>query len=184
MIIEIRPLIERWKFKKIVRTKQPPHITLVYDFKCKKCAYQTLRRLKTMSPTYAVVNGAEYKNVSDGYLAYFRVDPSPELLKLKRDLSLMIKNYSTQEDYEHTVNEIWHMTIKNHTTKKQAKELAKQYKNFVYPISVIRITYLKNMKIWLEYDLLKGRAYNRREALRVKNWSEALPLKNPFFRIP
>jgi len=184
IIIEVHPLIERWKLGQVMKTKQPPHVTLVYDFNCKKCAYRTFEYLKNAGPTYALVNGADYKKVDDGYLMYFKIEPSSQLVELKKTLASMIKNYSTQKDREYTFNNFWHMTIKNRTSKREAKSLAKKYKNFVYPIAVIRISYVENLRIWREYDPFEHRVYKRKQALRTKNWSKALPLQNPLFRIP
>ena len=128
MIIEHRPLIEKWRLGQVVKTKQPPHITLVYDFYCRPCLKRMYDYLRTQNPTWALVDSADYKKVDDGWLAYLKVVPSNELKALQKNLFQLADGFTKEKYREHSENPLWHITICNTRASRTQNDLQKKTK--------------------------------------------------------
>ena len=105
-IIEIRPILEKYKLKQIMRkvkslshlkVHKVPHITLVYNFRPLVDPIKIMEVIKEVSNKYSNLefyyNKYEIKKGKKGYTIALGIRPNKELLQFREDLYKSLKNY-------------------------------------------------------------------------------------------
>ncbi len=196
MIIEIRPIIEKmrlkrkaWQLKRglhLRKTHKVPHLTLVYNFTPKSMSPSTLCEIiRAVAVKYGRLrysyNGYEVRKGEGGYVFSYKIEPSPELKRFRRELYRAIKLYVNEDPVGAKFNangedEYWfHAAISFHMDPLEARRVGDFIDGRVEDVSpvnhsiieseVIRIPIIMKGKIAYEYDMLLDKVLSRREAL-------------------
>lgn len=221
-LIEIRPMLEKKRIKRsikeiksqvgIKKVNKVPHITLVYNFRPKKGVenYFLAEIIRDVTAKYSRksknelvkfhYDGFELKKGKNGYVLAFRIKPSPELRKLRKELYDKIKPYIEESPEVVEFNQadednFWfHATISHQMSWREYKKANKWIhsgKDEYFSSYVLRITLLRK-RISYEYDTATESILKRSDALskgaykdtlrefRIKTDVEvASPTKNP-----
>ena len=171
-IIEIRPILEKYKLKSLIKELRPfhgfrlhrvPHITLVYDFKPKVEDYRIIQVVAQIAKNYNKDNlldffydGIEVKKGKKGYILALKITPSKELKCFREEIYKALKPIIVQSpDVEKYNENLWyHAALSFHSLKNPEKIVPKEklakLGNFLFKGTVIRITLLYKGKIrWI-----------------------------------
>ena len=187
-IIEIRPILEKYKLKQIMRkvrslshlkVHRVPHITLIYNFRPLVDPIKIMEVIKEVSNKYSNLefyyDKYEIKKGKKGYTIALGIRPDNELLQFREDLYKSLKNYIKERSDVKFYNEnFWfHAGISFHLSCKVVKnilnnkEILQILSRFLYKAKVLRITLVNAGKIVYEYDVLNKKILNRTEALSL-----------------
>ena len=183
-ILEIRPILERYKLKSLIREVKPfhelkphrvPHITLVYSFQPRVEDYRIIRTVAHVARNYGVMrfsyDGLEIKRGGKGYVLALRIVPSRELQNFRDDVYKSIKPIIDQRpDAEGYNEDSWlHASLSFRSAENPESvvpsDLLNSINSFLFEAAVMRITLVRRGKIRYEYDALTGEILTREEAL-------------------
>jgi len=189
-LVEIRPMLEKYRIKRQIREiartihirrwHKVPHITLIYNFRPKKGVKDKdlAKIIREVVSKYSVIrfhyDGFELKKGRKGYVIAFKVRPSSELKRLRKELYDKLKTLI--EERQDVVgfnnsgeNEFWfHAAIGYRLSEREyrrAREFIQSLKSEYFPAFVLRICLLKRGKISYEYDAPTDRILTRKKAL-------------------
>ena len=189
-LVEIRPMLEKYRIKKQIREiartihirrwHKVPHITLIYNFRPRKGVRDKdlAKIIREVASKYGVIrfyyDGFELKKGRKGYVIAFRVRPSSELKRLRKELYDKLKTLI--EERQDVIgfnnsgeNEFWfHAAIGYRLSEREyrrAREFIQSLKSEYFPAFVLRICLLKRGKISYEYDAPTDRILTRKNAL-------------------
>ncbi len=149
------------KKTRIKRWHKVPHITLVYNFRLKRNVkeWDIAKIIQNVASKYSVVkfhyNGFEVKKGNKGYVLAFKIKPSYELKKLRKEIydtlkpfieeRLDVMNFNNVNE-----NEFWfHATIGYRLSEKECNFLRNTMQSFKYayfPAFAFRISLLNKGK--------------------------------------
>ncbi len=160
------------KFR-LKKSRKVPHITVIQPFTTKKQKWLVSDFKKICSKQKLMKFTIDGIGVFPFHVVFAKVNPDEELLKFRKNLLKSIKSYCFVKDIERS--------YKPHTTF----ALNMGFFNFfniwfylrsksklVFTNNVMRVTLLKDGKILYEYDFLKRKLLNRRQALSKKGLSQ------------
>ena len=195
-IVEIRPMLEKYLLKKqirhIVRTvhikkwHKVPHITLIYNFRLKRAKDKDIAKIiQNVASKYSVIkfyyDGFELRKGGRGYVLAFKIIPSFELKRLRKEMYNKLKPFIEQHpdvlDFNNA-DEFWfHATVGYRLSKRNCEFLRRKiqsFKRIYFPAFALRITLLKNSRIVYEYDVPTGKLLNRESSLSRKYYAKTV----------
>ena len=185
-IIEVRPVLEKYKLKQItreftsrlrLRVHKVPHVTLVYNFWPKGSPFKVIETVKKVADNYDNLeyyyDGYEVKHGNKGYVIAIRIRPSPELVQFREEVYGKLKGHITERPDVRQYNEnLWfHAAVSFNLGPEQVKkflsdtELVQKLQRFLFHARVLRITLVRKGRIVYEYDTLTKRILDRSHAL-------------------
>jgi 2'-5' RNA ligase len=154
--------------------KKVPHITLIQPFTTsnQKKLVTTFKRIcsKYKSPMKFTVDGF---GVFPFFVIFAKVEPSSQLLKFRKDLKYILNRFCKIGDFNRT--------YKPHTTIALRMGIIKFFRiwfylkrkpRLVFTNHIMRVTLLKGKRILYEYDFIKHKLLNRKQALSRKQLSK------------
>lgn len=206
-LIEIRPMLEKYRIKKetqslrkVIRTgrwHRVPHITLVYSFKLKEGVkeWHIAKIIQNIISKYDVVkfwyDGFEIRKSAKGYVFAFKIKPSHELKKLRKEIYDQVKSFIKERPDVVGYNDVnednfwFHATVGYRLSEKDANLLKNEILNYKYyfPAFALRITLIKKSKIKYECDIPTRRILSRKEALSKKYYAKMVRMYRKILQI-
>ena len=198
-LIEVRPVVEKYLLKRrawVVAKRlgvprsmlsRVPHITLVYNFRLKRgvSASDVMRRIVGVAARYGRIpflyDGIELRRREHkaGYVLAFRVRPSIEMLKFRREIYEVIKPVIEESSESRSLNEKatpWlHATIALGQLPRSIHDRFKELDvDLLLPSEVWRVTLLYRGRIVYEYDHVLRRVLTRKEALSRRVYANSV----------
>ncbi len=179
----IYDVARKFNVKGVTQKRAVPHISLFGPFQTKyekRLVSEIISAGKTYDLVPFKVRGFGHFNNKTNKVIYFDITPSQELKKLRWDISQRLSkisynypSFDINKDFE------FHSTIAFKDIDNQFDRIwnyiLQKEEPYIHQ-HLLRITIIKNGKIFYEYDLMQKRLLNRRQALSKSYLNETIGL--------
>jgi len=173
-----KDISQKFGVKQVIRKGRPPHISLYGGFATNDES-EMIRKFVSICKQFDLIkfklNGFDH---IDKRVIHLKVDPSPELIKLRKELAEKFSATCKGQSWDSPNREfIFHTTL-------AFKDIEQNFENIWRYVSrlevpniaqyLLRVTLLKNKKILREYDLAQRELLYRNKALSRKSWQKTI----------
>ena len=176
----IYDVAKKFKVNGVTQKRAVPHISLFGPFQTndeRRLVSEIISVGQKYDLVHFMVKGFDFFDNKQNKVIYIDIEPSEELKCLQRDIAYRLSKLSNGTSFDSDYNFAFHVTIAfkdiDYKFDRIWNYIQQRREPHIHQ-HLLRITIIKNGKIFYEYDLMQKRLLNRRQALSKLYWRKTI----------